>query len=143
MGNNLPPVHTFCYASADLTNKIDLIVCLGGDGTLLYASSLFQVRTFAICRCLPPHPQKTAWLVSQESVPPVLAFHLGSLGFLMSHDFAEYRSTLEKTFSGKASLTLRSRLHCTLSMLATPSTPSSPMSPGDQSLITRHQVIIV
>ena len=27
-----------------LTDKIDFIVCLGGDGTLLYASSLFQVR---------------------------------------------------------------------------------------------------
>lgn len=28
----------------DLTDKIDFIVCLGGDGTLLYASSLFQVN---------------------------------------------------------------------------------------------------
>ena len=27
----------------DLTDKIDFILCLGGDGTLLYASSLFQV----------------------------------------------------------------------------------------------------
>lgn len=27
----------------DLTDKIDFIICLGGDGTLLYASSLFQV----------------------------------------------------------------------------------------------------
>ena len=26
-----------------LNNKIDFIACLGGDGTLLYASSLFQV----------------------------------------------------------------------------------------------------
>merc|ERR1719391_781551 len=38
----------------DLTDKIDFIVCLGGDGTLLYASSLFQ-----------------------QSVPPVMAFHTG------------------------------------------------------------------
>lgn len=29
----------------DLTDKIDFIICLGGDGTLLYASSLFQVPT--------------------------------------------------------------------------------------------------
>ena len=28
----------------DLTDKIDFIICLGGDGTLLYASSLFQVK---------------------------------------------------------------------------------------------------
>lgn len=28
----------------DLTDKIDFIICLGGDGTLLYASLLFQVN---------------------------------------------------------------------------------------------------
>lgn len=28
----------------DISNQIDFIICLGGDGTLLYASSLFQVR---------------------------------------------------------------------------------------------------
>jgi len=28
-----------------LTGKIDLIICLGGDGTLLYASTLFQVKS--------------------------------------------------------------------------------------------------
>jgi NAD kinase len=27
-------------------NKIDLLVCLGGDGTLLHASTLFQVNIF-------------------------------------------------------------------------------------------------
>ena len=27
----------------DLHDKIDLIICLGGDGTLIYVSSLFQV----------------------------------------------------------------------------------------------------
>lgn len=35
----------------DLTDKIDFIICLGGDGTLLYASSLFQVGMRAMCRC--------------------------------------------------------------------------------------------
>lgn len=34
---------TFRDGKDDLTDKIDFIVCLGGDGTLLYASSLFQV----------------------------------------------------------------------------------------------------
>lgn len=29
----------------DISDCIDLIICLGGDGTLLYASSLFQVIT--------------------------------------------------------------------------------------------------
>jgi NAD kinase len=29
--------------SSDDRHKIDLIICLGGDGTLLHASTLFQV----------------------------------------------------------------------------------------------------
>lgn len=36
-------VKTFRDGKDDLTDKVDFIVCLGGDGTLLYASSLFQV----------------------------------------------------------------------------------------------------
>lgn len=35
-----------CFFSTDLddiSNRVDFIICLGGDGTLLYASSLFQV----------------------------------------------------------------------------------------------------
>ncbi len=32
----------------DLTDKIDFIICLGGDGTLLYASSIFQVSGLEI-----------------------------------------------------------------------------------------------
>ncbi|TNN48922.1 NAD kinase [Liparis tanakae] len=53
----------------DISNRVDFIICLGGDGTLLYASSLFQ-----------------------ESVPPVMAFHLGSLGFLTPFKFDTYQS---------------------------------------------------
>lgn len=37
-------VKTFRDGKDDLTDKVDFIICLGGDGTLLYASSLFQVR---------------------------------------------------------------------------------------------------
>jgi len=36
-------VMVFQEGRDDLTDKIDFIICLGGDGTLLYASSLFQV----------------------------------------------------------------------------------------------------
>lgn len=73
----------------DLTNKIDFIVCLGGDGTLLYASSLFQ-----------------------QSVPPVMAFHLGSLGFLTPFRFEDFENQITRVLEGHAALTLRSRITC-------------------------------
>jgi len=83
-----------CFFREDrdnLTDKIDFIICLGGDGTLLYASSLFQ-----------------------QSVPPVMAFHLGSLGFLTPHLFDNFQEKVTKVLEGNAALTLRSRLKCTL-----------------------------
>lgn len=73
----------------DLTDRIDFIVCLGGDGTLLYASLLFQ-----------------------KSVPPVMAFHLGSLGFLTPFQFDNFEEQVTNVLEGHAALTLRSRLRC-------------------------------
>lgn len=73
----------------DLTDKIDFIICLGGDGTLLYASLLFQ-----------------------HSVPPVMAFHLGSLGFLTPFQFDNFQEQVTNVLEGHAALTLRSRLRC-------------------------------
>ncbi|KAM4871617.1 NAD kinase isoform 1-T4 [Thomomys bottae] len=78
---------TFREDYDDISNQIDLIVCLGGDGTLLYASSLFQ-----------------------GSVPPVLAFHLGSLGFLTPFSFEDFQSQVTQVIEGNAAVVLRSRL---------------------------------
>ncbi|KAI3374776.1 hypothetical protein L3Q82_021336 [Scortum barcoo] len=78
---------TFTEGFDDISDCIDLIICLGGDGTLLYASSLFQ-----------------------GSVPPVMAFHLGSLGFLTPFKFESYKTEVAKVFEGNAAITLRSRL---------------------------------
>lgn len=36
-------LRTFNDMKDNLSNKIDFIICIGGDGTLLYASMLFQV----------------------------------------------------------------------------------------------------
>jgi len=82
---------TFNEQKDDLTDKIDFVVCLGGDGTLLYASSLFQ-----------------------QSVPPIMAFHLGSLGFLTPFKFDDFESQVTHVLEGHAALTLRSRLRCIL-----------------------------
>lgn len=46
-------VKTFRDGKDDLTDRVDFIVCLGGDGTLLYASSLFQVRPHKLARHQP------------------------------------------------------------------------------------------
>merc|ERR1712051_412998 len=82
---------TFNEQKDDLTDKIDFCVCLGGDGTLLYASSLFQ-----------------------QSVPPIMAFHLGSLGFLTPFKFEDFETQVDHVLGGNAALTLRSRLRCIL-----------------------------
>ncbi|XP_061592657.1 NAD kinase isoform X3 [Cololabis saira] len=78
---------TFREDFDDISNRVDFIICLGGDGTLLYASSLFQ-----------------------ESVPPVMAFHLGSLGFLTPFKFDTYQTQVTQIIEGNAAIVLRSRL---------------------------------
>ncbi|XP_054440089.1 NAD kinase [Pteronotus mesoamericanus] len=78
---------TFREDYDDISNQIDFIVCLGGDGTLLYASSLFQ-----------------------GSVPPVMAFHLGSLGFLTPFTFENFQAQVAQVIQGNAAVVLRSRL---------------------------------
>ncbi|KAJ8257608.1 hypothetical protein GJAV_G00187630 [Gymnothorax javanicus] len=85
---------TFCTFREDfddISDQVDFIICLGGDGTLLYASSLFQA-----------------------SVPPVMAFHLGSLGFLTPFSFDSYQTQLTQIIEGNAALVLRSRLKVTV-----------------------------
>ena len=72
-------------------DNIDFICCLGGDGTLLYASSLFQ-----------------------KFMPPILAFNFGSLGFLASINFDDFESELNNVLEGHAKIMLRARLRCIL-----------------------------
>ncbi|KAI9173012.1 hypothetical protein H9P43_007143 [Blastocladiella emersonii ATCC 22665] len=78
----------FCAASPD---AIDFVITLGGDGTVLYTSWLFQ-----------------------NIVPPVIPFHLGSLGFLTVFDFANYKVLLRQVFERGARVNLRMRFTCTV-----------------------------
>ncbi|XP_076940444.1 NAD kinase 2, chloroplastic-like [Bidens hawaiensis] len=80
--------------TSDLHERVDLIACLGGDGVILHASNLFR-----------------------GAVPPVVSFNLGSLGFLTSHVFEDYRQDLKRVIHGNNTLegvyiTLRMRLRC-------------------------------
>ncbi|XP_052226902.1 NAD kinase-like isoform X3 [Dreissena polymorpha] len=84
-------LQTFKQGQDDLTDKIDFIICLGGDGTLLHASTLFQ-----------------------QSCPPVMAFHQGSLGFLTPFTFDNFETQVSQVLDGNASLLLRYRLKCVI-----------------------------
>lgn len=64
-----------------LSDFVDFVVCLGGDGVLLHASYLFR-----------------------RSIPPVLSFNLGSLGFLTNHGYSEYRKALREVIYGSQKL---------------------------------------
>ncbi|KAG0648815.1 putative kinase [Hyphodiscus hymeniophilus] len=72
-------------------HTFDFIISLGGDGTVLYASWLFQ-----------------------RIVPPVLSFALGSLGFLTKFDFDIYQETLTKAFRDGVTISLRLRFEGTV-----------------------------
>jgi len=82
--------------------KIDLIICLGGDGTLLHVSSIFQ-----------------------QSCPPVLSFSMGSLGFLTPFDFKFHEKILNEVLSGNVAVLLRTRLSCTIVKDESNDSPSS------------------
>ncbi|KAF9894489.1 hypothetical protein FE257_006372 [Aspergillus nanangensis] len=69
----------------------DFVITLGGDGTVLYTSWLFQ-----------------------HVVPPVLSFSLGSLGFLTKFDFNNYQNTLVDSFKEGVAVSLRLRFECTI-----------------------------
>lgn len=72
-------------------HTFDFIISLGGDGTVLYASWLFQ-----------------------RIVPPVLSFSLGSLGFLTKFDFSDYQDILTTAFRDGVTVSLRLRFEGTV-----------------------------
>jgi NADH kinase len=92
-------------------SPIDLIITLGGDGTILHASSLFRIGP----------------------VPPVLSFSMGTLGFLLPFsefkvirgsasclllssepiDIGSFKKALEDVINGNATVMERMRVACT------------------------------
>ncbi|KAG5926002.1 hypothetical protein E4U53_003175 [Claviceps sorghi] len=88
--------HMLRYWTRDLCrdqpHEFDLVLTLGGDGTVLYTSWLFQ-----------------------HVVPPVLSFGLGSLGFLTTFDFDHYRAHLGRVMGDDGmKINLRMRFACTV-----------------------------
>ncbi|OAY48498.1 NAD(H) kinase 1 isoform X2 [Manihot esculenta] len=69
--------------------KVDIVVTLGGDGTVLWVASMFK-----------------------GPVPPIVPFSLGSLGFMTPFYSQHYRDSLDSILKGPISITLRHRLQC-------------------------------
>lgn len=81
------PVYTYDVAPPNgtpplLSDKTDLICTLGGDGTILRASSLFS---------------------HAANVPPILSFAMGTIGFLGEWKFAEHKRAFREVYMSGAS----------------------------------------
>ncbi|KAH8657460.1 NAD kinase associated with ferric reductase, partial [Tricladium varicosporioides] len=88
--------HLLKYWSPDLCwsqpEKFDLVLTLGGDGTVLFTSWLFQ-----------------------RIVPPILSFSLGSLGFLTNFEYEKFKEHLNKIMGEEGMrVNLRMRFTCTV-----------------------------
>ncbi|KAF9694955.1 hypothetical protein EKO04_007195 [Ascochyta lentis] len=102
------PVYTFHGPARDLSHKTDLVCTLGGDGTLLRASSLFS---------------------HVESVPPVLSFAMGTIGFLGEWKFREYKRAFREMYMSGAPDT-----YATLDAPLRPNLSAPPDDPLDTPL---------
>ncbi|KAF2838387.1 ATP-NAD kinase [Patellaria atrata CBS 101060] len=88
-----------CWTSPE---QFDLVLTLGGDGTVLFTSWLFQ-----------------------RIVPPVLSFSLGSLGFLTNFEYQTFRKSLNNLMGEEGMrVNLRMRFTCTV-YRAVPGDPNS------------------
>lgn len=83
------------YWTSDMCSRsphlFDFVVTLGGDGTVLFCSWLFQ-----------------------RIVPPVMPFALGSLGFLTNFDFKDYQKVLKSALDTGIRVNLRMRFTATV-----------------------------
>lgn len=67
--------------NSTLAEKTDLVATFGGDGTILRASSLFA---------------------TSPSVPPILSFSMGTLGFLNEWNFGEFKRAFRELYMSGA-----------------------------------------
>ncbi|ANB12306.1 Yef1p [Sugiyamaella lignohabitans] len=72
-------------------NLFDFVITLGGDGTVLFTSWLFQ-----------------------NIVPPVLSIGLGSLGFMTEYSYEDRKDVIKDVLDNGISCALRMRFSCTV-----------------------------
>jgi len=84
--DSLPfPIYTTSPRTAafEFARTIDLVTTMGGDGTILRAASLFSAHT---------------------TVPPILSFSMGTLGFLGEWKFDEYKRAWRECYMSGCSV---------------------------------------
>lgn len=89
-GNNNHDRVVYTGPTETIASKADMVVTLGGDGTTLRAVLTFKDVT----------------------VPPILSFSMGTLGFLLPFDFNTHKETFEMVYESRAKVMNRSRLGC-------------------------------
>lgn len=106
-----------CWTSPE---KFDLVLTLGGDGTVLFTSWLFQ-----------------------RIVPPILSFSLGSLGFLTNFEFSNFKQNLDQIMGdGGMRVNLRMRFTCTVWRADTsPGAEKGAVEEGEQFEVLNEMVI--
>ncbi|PNH12911.1 NAD(H) kinase 1 [Tetrabaena socialis] len=107
----------------DVAAAVDFVVVLGGDGTVLWTCHIF----------------------GNQSVPPVVPFNLGSLGFLTPFDPAKAEEVLARVVDGGFPIMLRHRLHCSIVRNATCATAAAPEGgacPAGAGLRDREWVVL-
>jgi NAD+ kinase len=100
--------------------KFDLVLTLGGDGTVLFTSWLFQ-----------------------RIVPPILSFALGSLGFLTNFEFEQYKAALNKIMTDVGMrVNLRMRFTCTVYRYQKNASPGSPQHIEAEQFEVLNELVI-
>lgn len=74
----------------EIVDKADLVITLGGDGTILHAVNLY----------------------SMASVPPVLSYSMGTLGFLLPFKVDKFEQTFLMVYQLRAKVLHRNRIQC-------------------------------
>lgn len=83
-------IDVYTGSNDEIIEKTDLVVSLGGDGTILRGVSIF----------------------SNTTVPPVVSFSLGTLGFLLPFDFSNHEKIFHEVYDSKAMVVKRERIEC-------------------------------
>lgn len=84
----------FVDYTEQLSNNIDLVITLGGDGTVLLAAWLFQ-----------------------DQVPPIVPFHFGTLGFLTIFNWDNFSNRLNTILTNGSRFNTRMRLNCQINKI--------------------------